>query len=209
MKRMSGRWSREQARLHAEGFTLIEIAVATTILAIVVLILSQVFHQSSLAWTSGMRKASGNMTGRTAMSLMARDLMNAAADPDLLKRTEFTHGGNSVTFPSFGAADVNDRAARLMRYDLSDNQLRRSVARPSGVYGQWLGFGDVSPLVTNVGSFVVETSDGANYSDGDGRLPEWVRLRLTMKTEADVSRVDARSLGRDGRINTADDIKSF
>ena len=50
---------------------LIELLVAVTILAMILMIMSSIFHSSTVAWDAGMRKAHGNMSARAALGLMA------------------------------------------------------------------------------------------------------------------------------------------
>ena len=84
----------------SSGFTLIEVLVATFILLVMVLILSKIYHQASIAWSAGFRRADGNMTGRATVGFMARELMNAVADDEYLNQIDMKNNAASITLSS-------------------------------------------------------------------------------------------------------------
>ena len=195
----------------ALAVTLIEVLVATFILMIIVLILSKVFHQASITWSAGFRRAEGNMTGRSSVGFMARELMNATADPVYLWEGGVWNGAQSIRFISLtGEVDTQDRAARKITYAHSPaGSLTRTEEKPvaGGNYGSDWELVSEWVLVTNVVRVQFYTPDGANYVGG--KMPEWVRMRLTLNRSDDVSGVGASSLGPDGVDNTPDDIASW
>ena len=56
------------ARRGTSGFTLLEILVAMAILMVLVLMMSTLFHQSTIAWDSGLRQAEMSMQARPGQS---------------------------------------------------------------------------------------------------------------------------------------------
>ncbi len=68
------------------GFSLIEILVAMTILTVIVLVVSAIFQQTSLAWTIGLRRAEAQSSIRAVVGALSRDL-TMVVDP-----TQFTIG---------------------------------------------------------------------------------------------------------------------
>ena len=72
------------------GFSLIEVLVATALLVMIVLMLSQVFHASTTAWDSGLTRTQGAMTIRAVVGAIERDLRNAV---------------NATNFPGCGITD--------------------------------------------------------------------------------------------------------
>ena len=62
------------------GFTLIELLVAMAILAVIVVAVSQLYQQSSVAWDSGWRRAEVMMIGRTLADFIAREASHAVWD---------------------------------------------------------------------------------------------------------------------------------
>ena len=56
------------------GLTLIELLVAMSILAIIVLAVAQIFQQSTVAWESGYRRTRTAMVGRAILGYVAEDV---------------------------------------------------------------------------------------------------------------------------------------
>jgi prepilin-type N-terminal cleavage/methylation domain-containing protein len=194
------------------GFTLIEVLVATFILVVIVMILSKVFHQASVAWSAGFRRADGNMTGRSAVGFMARELMNACADDQRIfigvDGTQIWDSQQAIQFVTLtGETGSDERAARWITYKhASKGDLRRIEKRSDpNDYGKWKDYSDWT-LVTNVESIFFYTPGGSNYVNG--KLPAWVRMRLTLDRSDDVSGVGATSAGPDGKFGTDDDLRS-
>ena len=195
------------------AFTLLEVLVATFILLIMVLILSKVFHQASIAWSAGFRRAEGNMTGRSAVSFMAREIMNAIADEEKIFKaadgTGIWDAQESIRFITLsGEAEAGERVARWITYQHSNGDLRRIEKRskPNDGYGEWDDYSDET-MVTNVESIFFFTPGGTDYFRGE--LPEWVRIRLSLKRSDDVSGVGASSAGPDSSYGTDDDVRSW
>ena len=63
-----------------KGFTLIEIMVATMLLAMLVTILTMIFNQSSIAWSTGVASVTALGNTRQEMSVCARESQNAVLD---------------------------------------------------------------------------------------------------------------------------------
>ena len=59
------------------GFTLIEVLVATAVMAIMVLMLGGVFQQASSSWDSGYARAEGGMAVRAVVGALTRDAATA------------------------------------------------------------------------------------------------------------------------------------
>lgn len=187
------------------GFTLIEVLVATFILVIIVMILSKIFHQSSVCWSAGTRRAQGNLTGRSAVGLMARELMNAASDSVYFDPLSIG-SGNSITFVTLAGNDPSNRVAHRISYSLGAQSLERSFENASsGNYGSW-GSTKTWIVATNVKDLVFDvppTPPGYDVS-----IPPWVRIILTLYRSDDVSGVGASSKGPDRAPGTEDDIRS-
>jgi prepilin-type N-terminal cleavage/methylation domain-containing protein len=209
-------------RTHSKSaFTLIEIMAATAILLIIVLVMGAVFHQSSIAWDGGMRKAEGAMNARAALGFLARELSTAvvfpASDPGVLQggNVQSVSGGGVISFFTLthdSDADSNRRAVQLVTYEKVDDQLVRHAQECSGAglnYGEYGKLAAVDPtksvsIITNL-SHMSFTSSGAT---GD-RLPAWVNIKMIVNRSDDVSGVGAYSYGPDRQDGTEDDIRAF
>ena len=194
------------------GFTLIEVLVATFILVVIVMILSKVFHQASVAWSAGFRRADGNMTGRSAVGFMARELMNACADDQRIfigvDGTQIWNGNQAIQFVTLtGETESGKRAARWITYEHSSGGALQRIEKRSDPndYGKWKDYSDWT-LVTNVESMFFYAPGGSNYVNGT--LPAWVRMQLTINRSDDVSGVGAKSAGPDGNLGNDDDVLS-
>lgn len=64
------------------GFTLLEILVATMLLAMLVTILTMIFNQSSIAWTIGLANVTGLGTTREEMAIYADEAEHAIISDD-------------------------------------------------------------------------------------------------------------------------------
>ena len=79
------------------GFTLIELLVAMAILMVIVLMLSNLFQQSTRAWDSGMRQAEVGLEARAAVARIQKDLSQAIANSNYL----FNATDDSLMFYTF------------------------------------------------------------------------------------------------------------
>ena len=189
------------------GFTLIEVLVATFILVVMVMILSKIYHQANVAWSAGFRRADGNMTGRSAVGFMARELMNAVGEAEYLNNYNIA-GGSSISFISLtGENASSERVARRITYEKSGKELKRTEQKATaGNYGAW-GQGVANTMVTNVESLYFTLPSTVPYEYAT--LPEWIRIKLTIARSDDVSGVGSSSAGPDRQFGTADDVKSW
>lgn len=195
------------------AFTLIELMVAIAIFVMIILMMSKLFHQSSLAWSAGMRKAQGNMTGRGAIAYMAREIMNTAVDSSILNDSSIPANGTilQITTLANNESEGNVRCAKKVKYylDAGTHTLKKEEYNVdlNNVYCSW----DVSAtsrveLATNVAKIKFTTSDSISHST---TLPEYMIIELTLNRVDDVSGVGGVSAGPDGVMNTGDDITTY
>ena len=123
---------RTRGRPRAEGaaFTLIEVLVSMAILVVIILLVTNMFDQTSRNWTVGADNAEMNNAARAVLELMTRELESAVAGPidsdNLLQATNFYftiyQDGLEVEFVSMTQQpDEGDgcRGVRGIRYFLS------------------------------------------------------------------------------------------
>ena len=119
--------NRANANLFRAGFTLIEIMVAMVVLAILVVMVGNIFQQVSDSWNIGTQSSEANTAGRAAMNYMAQELAQAVAGPIeaapgitpcpplKFKVIDDNANGDEIRFVSFTGepnADDNRRALR-------------------------------------------------------------------------------------------------
>lgn len=73
--------NRVKGNLFRSGFTLIEIMVAMSVLAIMVMLIGNIFQQVSASWNIGTHSADANTAARAALNYMAQELSQAIAGP--------------------------------------------------------------------------------------------------------------------------------
>jgi prepilin-type N-terminal cleavage/methylation domain-containing protein len=117
-----GRFSGIRAK--PQGFTLVELLAAMSILVVITLIVSKLFQQASVAWDTGLRKAENTMKGRAIADFIAQDLASAVQDDNLYK--EFTGTGSAPEFWSLGEAVGATRTVRFVKYDASGGGISRT-----------------------------------------------------------------------------------
>ncbi|MDD4870369.1 MAG: prepilin-type N-terminal cleavage/methylation domain-containing protein [Kiritimatiellae bacterium] len=181
------------------GFSLIEILVSTVILIVIVLMMSTIFHQSSISWDTGMRKASGNMMGRGVLGMMARELAGAVDNTNSGFRV-FQVSGSTIRFVTLGNTTNNagQRVSEEVTYEMSGSEIARNGVAVAG----------------NVEGLLFQVPPPSSIPNWTANLPPWINITLAIRRNADVSGVGARSYGPNGVPNTEgtaadDDIRSY
>ncbi|MCX6997568.1 MAG: prepilin-type N-terminal cleavage/methylation domain-containing protein [Kiritimatiellaeota bacterium] len=166
------------------GFTLIELLAAMTVLALILLMLGQVFSGSTKAWESGTRRMDQNISARAVLDFIARDLSGAI----------MVNFSNSTphTAPRFltlaETPDGTHREGRIVEYTTNpSHQLMRTVATAvatiNSAYTGGLGSGGGSGAVAaNVAAF-----DVTGYGSSNG-LPRYVDIFMSVLSDADAQR---------------------
>jgi len=206
----SGKW---QVSARNDGFTLLEVLVAMSILMMIVMMMATLFSQSTTAWDRGIDSAKLSLKGRAVMRMMQHDLSQAIADGGLDRALECNFGSSSFEVCTVGQAeDDTDRVTRWVRYELSGAKLRRSevplkAVRPAGT-PNYANDGAMvrADLVDGVTSFSVTVPPGGPYTTN---LPAWDDLKLVFSEKVGESAgITVWSIGRDDTSDTKDDIST-
>lgn len=192
----------------SDGFTLLELLVAMSILVIIVLMMAGVFHQSRVAWGSGLRKARLNMDGRAVVDFIGHELSQAVADNTL--PCQIMNDSDGISFYMLEHADSSKRGIKAVSYTrTAADEIKRRVwivdydgAFPNRTV---LGAPGGNILARRVKEFKFYTIDGSDYVTN---LPAAVDVEVQLEHEEDVSRIRAGSSGPDLSFGTADDIWS-
>lgn len=114
----------KEALKRNRGFTLVELLVAMAILAIIILLMAQLFTGSTKAWDLGMNHAEQNMTGRSLMDFMVREISQAVADDKIRFRHEDNIGmrvyGSEPDDLYFVSMNNNAQSGANARRELSE-----------------------------------------------------------------------------------------
>ena len=171
------------------GFSLIEVLVATTILIVIVMMVSMVFHQSIGSWSSGTRRADSQMVVRTILGSIQRDLANAIPDDGN------TWNNSKISFYAIaGTPEEGPHATAIQQitYSYSGGYVTRKQDDEEAVK-----LNESFPLE----SFKFDIPDVTS-----GGLPPRVDVSIEVKTDGTEGIVFAHSRGPDGIDGTKDDI---
>lgn len=209
-----------------KGFSLIELLAATVILIGIVLIMSNIFHQSSVAWDAGLRRTDGGLMARSVLSLIAKDISTAVAPTNYLAISypsitydvpEIQDGDDKITLVTLNENPSNafERAALKVCYECTGSTLTREswhmAFNGSEGYGHWESdAGGRTPLATNVVGLVFRTPSHEYF----GTLPPWIKVQMTIRRGAEISGVRAYSSGPNKVFDTYgtpedDDVRSL
>jgi len=196
----------------AAGFTLIEVLVAMTVLAVMVLMVANIFQSSSASWNIGTQKADMNTAARAALDFMARELASAVAGPveainpsALPISFQLMAGGNGVRFVALSGDPANGRALRGIQFQHGaiGNPLMHECFtndfKPYEGIGAWGTGSGPQPLIENVLSlkmvaFANESEFGGvgssiyNILPNTNGLPLCVDIALEMMSDDDMQR---------------------
>ncbi len=184
------------------GFTLIEVMSATVILVLIVMVISAVFHQSTIAWDTGNRKAESAMAARAGLGIIST-WMHRAVNPtnsDYIgyRKTLIPNNGNSVEFVVLDM-DGSNRAAKVVSVGQDGDEVKMMLP----------GSKNDSTLVRDVRALkFIRSDEGAGGSDV---LPEYVNVRLELEREDRISGLGVISYGPNGKNDGGedDDIRSW
>lgn len=166
------------------AFTMIELLVATMLLAMLVTILTMMFNQSSIAWTTGLASVTGLGNAREQISIYARNADNVILDDSGeqllrivsvwdengnggLKQTG-ENGGTVRTIMKLDDAEDMNKATEKIR----EKQLRDPLEDTEFMIGGASAAGRDSYIV-GVTSYGPDGKTGGDYSwDDISTMPE-------------------------------------
>ena len=156
-------------RRRQAAFTLIELLVAMSLLMIIVLMLANLFQQSTRAWDSGLRQAEIGLEARAAINILQQDLSRAVCPT----------GGTfiSTSFDMLNDSATNLPAIQHVVYSSSGGRITRRVDD-----GKLAKLVEAADLTLDVKE---EWSDG---SSGPG-LPDYVDITLSLTSSKNFSEV--------------------
>ena len=212
------------------AFTLIEVMVAVTVLAMLVMIMSTIFHQSSLAWDSGTGRMKANVMARAVLNLIGHELQHAVAD-DLLNIQVDTRDASNPNedkghtiirfWTADGDADLVSRQMRWIEYSTAGG-------KPEVWRREWILPADqlyadaIAAKITGAPDHEVAVATNVVRLKFQGwpemssailpnltRLPRGVKIMLELERSDRISDLAAWSYGPDGQDGTEDDIGSW
>ena len=189
------------------GFNLIELLVAMVVLSVVVTMMASIFRDSQSALTQGAGQNEVETAGRTALSMMARDLQGAVADTNLFFEeyqgdvVSYGFTNSEVLFVTFDAVPTRtNRAARIVMYGVrpatnsaSANryELVRACYAADNCYTNLYASTNAATtsygvVAENVSALLLTTPETSYYSaDSSNTLPAHIDICLELMSERD------------------------
>lgn len=200
-----------------DGFSMIEVLVAATIMVVIVMMLAMLFQQTSMAWRTGVKRADGYMQIRAVLGAIQRDASAAVNMPQ--KIVDSLGGGGEQKFDGglafytlTGTVDKDGNVVRALKYITYDSSGQRteSVLKPkatkvsqdvsSNVKDVYERTGN--PNSATVGSFTFTPYPTVGF-------PLYVTVDTEVTTYGYSLDIGAWSAGPDKAWDTKDDIKTW
>ncbi len=211
-----------------QGFSLIEVMVAMTILSIIVLIVAGIFQQTGLAWSIGLKRADAQSVTRALVGTLGRDLammvdpnnfgiLDANHELQATESYDDTNLGGNLTFyilrPTqdakaliLNSGDVNKRELVKVSYSGGSTVTRTAEPVEGGATERTsyrLSDGSVTFRAVKPGNDASEES-----SAYDAAAIE-IKIRPQQPPTINDYEIAAGSCGPDGKWGTEDDIRSW
>lgn len=207
-----------------EGFTLIEVMVATTILLMMTVMMGALFRQATSAWDAGNVQAEGGMIVRGVVGAITRDLATAVDARAYGESAAFTCSGNTLEFvclkPPGKVGTTSVGVPHKIKYNVGTTVKRTDKVRNAA--GAWIDNGQQpTTLYDGNGSdfysakFSLEAlsmpdkrttnpnssdSDRSDFEDDDfvWNGPPSVKVTLKLTQDGSFSGLSVRSRGPNG-----------
>lgn len=199
--------------------------MAATILMVIVLLLSMLFQQTSLAWRTGVRRANSFMQVRTLIGAIQRDASAAVDAGSIPETTTLATDSQSfngwplrfytLTGAGFTASAVPLRALSFIEYKQDGTRIEKILTADGSVYSL------NNQAQTQVKDFLTK-KDSANslattlgalqpvYVSGvSAGLPLFITFTADVTLKGNSYDIGAASAGPDKTWNTKDDIRTW
>lgn len=189
-----------------QGFSLVEILVAMTILIIIVMLGSMVFQQTTGAFQTGQRKVDSQVVLRSVIGSITYDLSKAVDSRDYPDLPANSFSDTKISFVALTGTpgvDVNGnpnsaiRTAQIITYSSDGGFVSRTAQSTTCAAGTW-ATGPSGPT-TKLNDDKQTLSDFKFMPDGgDATLPDRIMVRAAIETTGKITSVGAGSGGRKG-----------
>ena len=219
--------------VNRNGFSMIEVLVAATILVVVVMMLGALFQQTSTAWRIGLMRTGGYAQIRTYIGTFQRDasaMINANLLPKslLYNNEEQNFGATEVRFYTMTGSDKM-RSLNYIIYDTGGRRTYRTLKLDQGNASgnavwddeetsnllEFLPNASGENLLVSLPGFQVNFPDETEYNrDGQTvspphKFPLYLTIDAKINQSGSLYDVGAESAGPDRVWNTKDDIRTF
>ena len=210
-----------------DGFTLLELIVAVTVLLVMTVLLGSVFRQATSAWDTGRVRGEGGMIARGVIGSVSRDLATA------IDGRPYGHGwglpkasGNTLEFVCLKEADSGGQEVHWIKYEVDAGSVTKTdqtwtgdgpgPVKKSSLFksreGQKFTLEDTGDVFTEIPipkelrerkyeSGSPDAKSGYERYDVKAKwptAPAAIKIRISFSQEGSFSGVSVRSLGRNG-----------
>jgi type II secretory pathway component PulJ len=201
------------------GFSMIEVLVASSILIVIVMMLAMLFQQTSVAWRTGLIRSRGYAQLRSYVGTIQRDATAAIDARNLPAKLLESNGKQSFTSGKISfytlSGDENDRSLNYITHDLSGTREHKVLALDGN--GKWdtVSSSDVLKFLSDSNSddpdinplrFEFKWEKNGSYSD---ELPLYIKVDAQVTQKGKLYQVGAASAGPDKIWGTKDDIRTW
>lgn len=202
------------------GFSMIEVLVASSILIVIVMMLAMLFQQTSVAWRTGLIRSRGYAQLRSYVGTIQRDATAAIDARNLPAKLLESNGKQSFTSGKISfytlSGDENERSLNYITHDLSGTREHKVLALDGN--GKWdtVSSSDVLKFLSDSNSDDPDIDpknfkfmwgpDDAGLSD---EFPLCIRVDAQVTQKGKLYQVGAASAGPDKIWGTKDDIRTW
>lgn len=200
--------------MRKDGFSLIEILIATSILLVIVVMVSMVFQQQSAAFQSGESRVKGQAAVRNAMGMIMRDLALVVDSTNYPSLPANSFSGSTLSFLATTgetgfdpAGNSVDAGATLQRISYNSNGgiVKRTVEGYVLTDSGWTKRGNsVSELNNSLNK--IKSMKFDKSSGGSSTFPDFVTIKAEYVGSDSSFAVRGQSAGPDGKWDSKDDI---
>ncbi len=211
------------------GFSMIEVLVASAILVIIVLMLGMLFQQSSLAWRTGIQRADSFIQIRSLVGTFQRDASAAVSQKAISPKLRELFGDQqnfsgfpikfyTLTGTGFEKDDPDGvplRALSFISYDSSGVRTETTL-KADGTKTQTRSTNIRKVFSTEKFVAKVENPEPVYLNGQSDPLPLYLRLKLSVQLSGKSYEIGAESAGPDGIFgdsasdpNGKDDIRTW
>ncbi len=207
------------------GFTLIEVLVATAVMAVMVVMIGGLFQQASSSWDAGYIRAEGGMAVRAVVGALTRDVATAVDGRRFGLNAPVEVSGSSITLYRLAPGAVGGSRDIVKVVYTGGSTVKRTVGSSSStIYSGGTGSNgakftfSAGPEPDGTEETAVARPYEKRYYDASGgskasdfpsevlwNVP-YVKVRCELTRSGTFSGLTVRSIGRDGEEGSQDDI---
>jgi type II secretory pathway component PulJ len=218
-------------KTNRQGFSMIEVLVASTILIMIVMMLGSLFQQSSTAWRAGLLRTGGYGQLRSYVGAVQRDasaMVNANMLPKALLvdgTREQSFGDSQISFYTITGSD-NARSLNYITHSTNGRRTQRVLqldGQTADGNAKWedaettevLNFLPGQDNLVTPREFRIAWPNGTERDrdgqpvSGNQRFPLYLTVEAKIEPQGRLYDVGAESAGPDKRWGTKDDIRTF